>query len=136
MFELLREKPLGFMLHVVIEVPAAINFFLFPSGQLDSYSPQAHAVIRQYAMLLLTSVLIAMVFLVRPVDQVSGQIAGALSIYHVAPCLRSIGRLYTRFQQDESLFASQANFYVLLHSFAGASLAACCWSTFLKTTGS
>ncbi len=124
---------LGFLLHVLIEVPASVNFFVFPSGQLGTYEPQAHAVIRQYALLLFTSVLISVIFMLRPMDELSGQVAGALSLYHVGPSLRSIGRLRTRSQRSERLLPSEAGFYLLLHAAAGAALATCCWSSFLTS---
>ena len=121
----------GFLLHILIENPASMNFFVFPSNQLDTYSPQAHAVIRQYAILLLASVLISSSFLLRPIDQLSGQVAGALCLYHIAPSWRSINRLQARSQRGESLFLSQAAFYLFAHTAAGAMLAHCCYSSFL-----
>jgi hypothetical protein len=123
---------LGFLLHCIIEIPAAANFFVFPSGQLRVYSPQAHAIIRQYALLLLTSVLISVLFLLRPVDELSGQVAGALSLYHVGPSVRSLGRLrrWTPSSPDsDRAFPFQAAFYLVLHTAAGATLAHCCWVT-------
>jgi hypothetical protein len=128
--ETVKDLPLGFLLHVLIEVPASINFFVFPSGQLGSYSPQAHAIIRQYALLLITTIVISIIFIVRPLDDLSGQVAGALGLYHIGPSLRSIGRLWTRSQQGHSLIPSEAAFYLLLHTVAGAALAHCCWSAF------
>jgi hypothetical protein len=125
---ILRDLPMGFLLHILIEVPASINFLLFPSRQLETFSPQAHAVIRQYALLLLTSVLIALIFLLRPVDDLSGQVAGVLSLYHIGPALRSIARLRFRLQENHPILPSEAALYLLLHTATGASLAYCFWS--------
>ena len=129
----LKKLQLGFLLHVLIEVPAAVNFLIFPSNQLGTYSPQAHAVIRQYALLLITSVLVSIIFMLRPVDQLAGQVAGALSLYHIGPSLRSIGRMRSRSQRNEQILTSEAGFYLLLHTAAGVTLAHCCWSSFLST---
>lgn len=117
---------LGFLLHILIEVPASINFLVYPSGQLGSPSPQAHPIIRQYALLLMTSVVIAIIYMLRPLDSTSGQVAGALGIYHVGPSLRSIARLQTRFQQGHSLIYSEASLYLFVHTVTGAALAHCC----------
>jgi hypothetical protein len=131
-YETIQRVPLGFLLHILIEVPASINFFVFPSRQLGTYSPQAHAVIRQYALLLLTSVLISVEFLIRPVDELSGQVAGALAIYHVGPSARSIGRLWTRILHGRPFLVSEAALYLLLHTVTGAALANCCWQSILS----
>lgn len=84
---------LPFWLHLLIELPASLNFFLRPSEQLSSPAPQAHAVIKQYATLLLSSNLVALVFMFRPVDGTSANVAGALAIYHLAPLTRATLRL-------------------------------------------
>jgi hypothetical protein len=83
----------GFWLHFLIEFPASLNFFLRPSEQLSSPAPQAHAIIRQYAVLLFVSNLIALIFALRPVDGASRNVAGALSVYHLAPLVRAGSRI-------------------------------------------
>lgn len=83
---------LPFYLHILIETPASLNFILNPSEQLPSPAPQAHAIIKQYAILLLVSVLIAGIFALRPLDRTSRNVAGALAVYHVAPLLRAVER--------------------------------------------
>jgi hypothetical protein len=115
-----------FLVHALLEIPASLNFLLYPSGQLGVYSPQAHPVIRQYAVLLLSSILIALSFAMRDADELSGQVAGALAIYHLAPILRAAGRLTGRqaVWQPLLFFAS--------HGFCLAGLLACCWECYLE----
>lgn len=79
--------------HILLETPASLNFFLRPSEQLSSPAPQAHSIIRQYAILLLASNLVALIFLLRDVDEVSRWVTGALAVYHVAPLSRALSRL-------------------------------------------
>lgn len=95
---MLRLLHVAFGLHILIETPASLNFFLEPSEQLQlgTPSPAAEAVVRQYALLIFSSNLIALVFLLRPVDKVSRQVACALGIYHIGPALRAISRLLRR----------------------------------------
>jgi hypothetical protein len=78
-----------FWVHIIVETPASINFFFNPSEQLSSPAPQAHAIIKQYAVLLLVSSLIALIFALRPLDQTGKNVATALSIYHLAPLVRA-----------------------------------------------
>jgi len=87
-----------FWLHVLIELPASINFFLHPSATISTaqaapLSPQVEAVIQQYAVLLFVSVLVAFIFAIRKVDNTSRRVAGALSIYHLMPLTRASNRL-------------------------------------------
>ncbi|CAL3962792.1 unnamed protein product [Diplocarpon coronariae] len=82
-----------FLIHVVLETPASLNFFLRPGNQLAAPAPQAHALVRQYAALLLSSNLVALVFAFRDVDETSQRVAGALAVYHVAPLVRAVGRI-------------------------------------------
>jgi hypothetical protein len=84
---------LPFWFHLLIELPASINFFLQPSEQLSSPAPQAHAIIRQYAVLLFVSNLLALIFALRPIDGTSRSVAGALSVYHLAPLVRAGTRI-------------------------------------------
>ncbi|KAH6679038.1 hypothetical protein B0J14DRAFT_579884 [Halenospora varia] len=84
---------LPFWLHIVIELPASLNFFFRPSEQLPTPAPQAHAVIKQYAVLLLSSNLIALIFALRPIDDMSKKVAGALAVYHLAPVFRAARRI-------------------------------------------
>ncbi len=84
---------LPFYLHILIETPALLNFLFRPSEQLSTPAPQAHAVIRQYAILLFSSNLIALIFALRPFDSTSRNVAGALSVYHLAPLVRAVARV-------------------------------------------
>lgn len=117
----------GFLLHIVIETPAALKFFFFPSGQLGKNTPHAHAVIRQYAVLIFASNLVAFVFVQRPMDDMAAKIAGALAVYHIAPSIRSINRLIAQAHQGEPLVASEAFLYLVVHVICGAALALHFW---------
>jgi hypothetical protein len=117
----------GYLLHVLIEIPAAITFFLAPSRQLGSHTPQAHAVIRQYAILLLSSVVIALAFAWQPENELSGSVAGALALYHIGPGVRSTTRLAQAMQTGTGPFWEPA-LYLAVHTLAGAILAHGCWT--------
>lgn len=82
-----------FWAHIICEAPASLNFFLYPSEQLSAPAPQAHALIKQYSVLLLVSSLIALIFALRPLDQTSRNVAAALSLYHLAPSVRALERI-------------------------------------------
>lgn len=84
---------LAFLLHILIELPASIAFFLKPSMTLSQPQPHAHAVIRQYALLLMSSNLIAYAFLFRPADETSRFVAAALAVYHLGPLGRAGSRI-------------------------------------------
>lgn len=84
---------LPFWLHVAVESLASLNFMFNPAQQLPSPAPQAHAIIRQYATLLLASSFIALVFARREVDATSQNVAGALALYHLAPLMRAFSRV-------------------------------------------
>lgn len=112
----------GFLLHVVIEVPALLNFFFFPSRQLGQETPHAHAIIRQYAVLLLSSILVAMVYIAQPLDDISGRVAGALAVYHIAPATRSVARLKKQAKMQQPLFLSEAFLYLVVHALCCAAL--------------
>lgn len=116
---------LAFLLHAAIEVPAAINFMLFPSKQLGKDTPNAHPVVRQYALLLVASVLIAIVFAVRETDEISRVVAGCLAIYHPGPALRSFARLRNQYKRSEPLLASEAFLYLICHILTGSALILC-----------
>lgn len=126
---------IGFLLHVVVEIPAAVNFMVLPSKQLGSYTPNAHAVIRQYALLLLCSVSIAMIFLARPTDNLSRSVAGSLAIYHIGPILRSCGRLRTQASRSAQILRSEAFQYLICHILCGTSLSLCYLHINLWETG-
>lgn len=113
---------LGFLLHIIIETPASLKFFFFPSGQLGQSTPHAHAVIRQYAVLIFSSNLVALMFVRRALDDMSAKAAGSLAIYHVAPSIRSINRLIRQARQGQPLIPSEAFLYLIVHIICGAAL--------------
>ena len=92
------------LLHLIIEVPASLGFLLGPSATLAVSQPAAHAVIRQYGLLLLCTNII--VLLVAELDYIEGDyhlIAGlvagikaALALYHVGPLIRALSKLMAR----------------------------------------
>ncbi|KAF6232480.1 hypothetical protein HO173_009360 [Letharia columbiana] len=85
----------AFVLHLVIETTAAINFFFRPSATLSTPQPHSHGVIRQYALLLLTTNIIVAVVLNRAVhDALSEQIAAAIALYHTGPLVRAVSRIH------------------------------------------
>ncbi|KAH7410831.1 hypothetical protein BKA64DRAFT_365152 [Cadophora sp. MPI-SDFR-AT-0126] len=86
----------AFIIHALLELPASLNFFFRPNEQLSSPAPQAHALIRQYAVLLMSSNIVALVFAFRPVDEISRRVAGALAVYHAAPLVRAVGRIASK----------------------------------------
>ena len=122
----------SFLLHAAIETPAAINFLLFPNDQLSSPSPQAHPVIRQYAMLLLSTVIISFIIAFKPLDIVSGKIAGALAIYHCGPLIRATCKLASRKRLRERSLLGQPWLHLILHSICLVSLGSSCWSLYLS----
>lgn len=86
----------AFLLHLIIETAASINFLLRPSATLLVPQPHSHGVIRQYALLLISSNIIAAVMLNREVDSTSGKVAGALGVYHFGPVVRAVSRIVQR----------------------------------------
>lgn len=84
-----------FFFHIVGEIPASYNFLAHPSSTLPQPQPYAHPVIRQYALLLVSTNLIAGIFLFcdRPTT-VSCKVAGALAIYHLGPLMRAVTKIW------------------------------------------
>lgn len=83
-----------FLLHIIIELPAALRFALYPSSTLQAPQPYAHAVLRQYALLLLSSIVIAAIFAFASGDRdwIERGVAGSLSLYHLGPAFRAFYR--------------------------------------------
>lgn len=81
-----------FLFHIVVELPASIGFFFHPSATLAVVQPHAHSVIRQYALLLTLTNLVAWTFLFEDSSPLSRRIAAALGLYHVGPIIRSWNR--------------------------------------------
>lgn len=118
---------LCFLLHILVEIPALINFMVYPSKQLGVYTPHAHAIIRQYALLLLCSVLIAWLFLTRIKDDLTGQVAGVLAVYHIGPATRSLGRIREHARLGQRILPTEASLYLVVHLICGLNLALCFW---------
>lgn len=93
LYQLVSLRTNAFLTHAILEIPPSLNFFFNPSGQLVVYSPHAHPIIRQYAVLLACTSVIASSFVFREPDELSGQVAGGMALYHLAPLVRSTGRL-------------------------------------------
>lgn len=112
-----------FLLHILIEIPAAGGFFLRPSLTLQTPQPAAHGVIRQYALLLASTSLIAAVFLFQPPSTVSCQVAGALALYHVGPFMRALSR--TRSEESIRICEGlgEPRLHVVLHGLCITALA-------------
>lgn len=82
-----------FALHILVELPASLGFFFRPSATLTTPHQEAHGIIRQYALLLTSTNLIAGIFLFQSPTPLSCQVAGALALYHVGPFARAICRI-------------------------------------------
>ncbi len=81
-------------LHLIIETTAAINFFFQPSATLAAPQPHSHGVIRQYAVLLLSTNIIVVMVLKRAIsDEITEQIAAAVALYHAAPLVRAVSKI-------------------------------------------
>lgn len=91
----------GFVLHLVMETAAIVNFLLRPSATLSISQLYSHGIIWQYAPLLLaTNIIVAVVLNRATHDALSGQIAAAVAMYHGGPFVRAVsgfveGRLTT-----------------------------------------
>ena len=84
----------AFTTHVLIETPAAINFMLRPSSTLYTTQEHSHGVIRQYALLLTVTVIVAALVLSRAVhDLFAAQVAGALALHHLGPMMRAASKI-------------------------------------------
>lgn len=116
----------AFMLHTLVEVVAATNFMLTPSKQLDHYTPGAHPVIRQYALLLLSSAATSFIFARQPLSTSSRQVAAALALYHLGPMLRSVSRLVRQVNQSRAVLVSEAMLFLVVHMCCLVSLLAVC----------
>ena len=95
---------IGFVLHVLVEAPAGLNFLFRPDSQLAVPQPHAHPIIRQYALLLFSSCCVAGLSAIRPLDTDARRVAAALALYHLAPLVRATLRIaYPQTMRDRSL---------------------------------
>lgn len=91
-------------LHLIIEIPASINFMLRPSSTLVTSQPHSHGVIRQYATLLMVTNLIVILCLTGTIEEnAARKIAGALSFYHLAPLMRATSKIRRRLQVSDAM---------------------------------
>ncbi|KAF7554962.1 hypothetical protein G7046_g6675 [Stylonectria norvegica] len=79
---------LPFILHILIETPAALTFILRPGSHLHPLTPSAALLLKNLGGLLLASNLVALAFVRRPVDDLSRHVALALAFWHLWPCYR------------------------------------------------
>lgn len=111
-----------FLLHILLEVPAGFNFLLRPGEQLPQPAPGAHSLIRQYAILLLASCLISLIFWRRrPCDLTSRRVAGALAVYHVGPLVRASSRLWHTYGGSDEEAYGRAGGGPVVHAIVHAS---------------
>ena len=115
-----------FMLHIVVELPAATSFAFFPSATFSIPQPHAQAVIRQYALLLLSTVIIAAIFVPqdRKGDGATMQergVASALGLYHLGPLVRAAHRSRRREGSGRHVLG-QPWLHVLMHVLCCLSL--------------
>jgi hypothetical protein len=90
-----------FLLHIVVETPAAFTFIFTPDRQLQDCSPAARLVLRQYGGLLLTSNLVCLAAIAAgDLGSVETYLAVALGSYHVWPCHRAWTRLTRKVTGD------------------------------------
>lgn len=85
---------LPFLLHLIIETPAAYTFFFSPERQLHDCSPAARLILQQHGALLAASNLICIPVCVKlGMGDTDRMIAFALGFYHIWPCRRAYRRL-------------------------------------------
>jgi len=122
---------LPFVLHILVEVPAAFTFALFPSTTLLRPQPDAHAVIRQYGLLLLSTNIIASLFVFEnrgsnsiddPIWHIEAWVAGSLALYHVGPLMRAGSRSWRGGGKGRS-FVGQPRAHVIAHGICLIALA-------------
>ena len=103
-----------FILHILTELPAAFAFALFPSATLSTPQPHAHALIRQYALLLFSTNVIAAVFIFRHGEAEAGSyelrwierwVACSLALYHVGPLIRAGCKVWKGTQRRQHYLA-------------------------------
>ena len=118
-----RDYNVCFVLHAAIETPAALNFMFLPGRQIRGMpAPQAYPIVRQYALLLLSSVLIAAAFAYRPTDDLTKWVAGSFSVYHLGPTVRSWNILTSSSAGWSHRWASEAGLYFVVHVLCGIML--------------
>jgi len=88
---------LPFLLHALVETPAALSFILVPQRQLPGATPEAELLLASYGGALLATVGVCAVFLLRDaaaVDDGTARAVGlALAVYHLFPIRRAVRRI-------------------------------------------
>ena len=124
---LISSRSFCLSLHLLVETPASIGFLLFPSASLPKPQPQAHAVIRQYGLLLgSTNLIVAILLMSRfsmpgvDYDLLERRVAGALALYHLGPLSRATARIYR--QEDTQYVLAGPWLHMILHAICFAAL--------------
>ena len=124
------EMSIPFLLHLLVELPAAFAFAIYPSATLPVPQPYAHAVIRQYALLLLSINIIAAIFIFRDHEAYTidydglteRRVAGALALYHCGPLIRA-GRRIWKGEKGKRGLSGQPWVHFVAHTVCGMALA-------------
>ncbi|KAF5000757.1 hypothetical protein FGRMN_1525 [Fusarium graminum] len=99
---MLSTTMIPFLIHVLIETPAALTFIFRPSSQLQPLLPSAALILQSFGGLLLTSNLIALILIRRPFDDITRQAALAFCFWHIWPCHRAYMRMSGYTKEDEA----------------------------------
>ncbi len=99
---MLAPSQLCFVLHILVETPAALSFQFRPQSQLAAPSAEARLVLSSYGGLLMATNLICAVFAMQDAagggggeaaGATSRRVAGALGFYHLFPMFRAGARV-------------------------------------------
>jgi hypothetical protein len=91
-----------FLVHALIETPAALTFILKPSTQLQPLPPAAALIVQSFGGSILATNLIALVLIRRPFDDVARHVALAFAFWHIWPCYRAYMRINGYTKEEES----------------------------------
>lgn len=82
-----------FLVHFLIETPAALTFILRPSSQVPNPTPSVALILQSFGGLLLSTNLTALVFFRRDFDDAARLAALAYAFWHLWPCYRAWMRI-------------------------------------------
>ena len=121
----LSANKLPLVFHLCTEIPASISFALHPSGTLPIVQPFAHPIIRQYALLLSSSNLIAGAFVFCSDDElhhtsIERIVTAALALYHLGPVMRALNRCRNKISHEEWL--AHPMLHLIVHMVCATSL--------------
>ncbi|RGP77511.1 hypothetical protein FLONG3_4430 [Fusarium longipes] len=91
-----------FLVHALIETPAALTFILKPSTQLQPLPPSAALIVQSFGGSILATNLIALAFIRRPFDDVARHVALAFAFWHIWPCYRAYMRMSGYTEKEEA----------------------------------